>query len=241
VVAKITVVGKDPGRSKDEGTDVTEDQATQESSLPRSNRLAISALRPVASQRQNKPGEVLFLFWDWKSGGVLGPHASVGHVAAAISVQGEWTIIHSQFPHDTGGPSQMIGANTTIASPTALFNAEGQRKPNSAFLVIVPNLGGFADYMIQDLGRPFWVPDPGRPWSSTNCTYGTIHGLRAGGVPLSTLWAHQTLIIPGTPYLPRDLRTALKRDEGFNSTYGYTVLHKNELIDAFQWEVTRHD
>jgi hypothetical protein len=204
--------------------------------LPEENMRAIGVLRPLADAMQDKPGEVLILFWDWMEGGVVGEQASVGHVATAVKSSDRWDIVHSQFPHGTGGKSCPAGPNITIADPDDLFKEEGRRKPNSAYLVTVPNLGGFANYMIDDLERPLWEMAPNHQRRSTNCTYGTIHGLRAGGVPLSSMWANQTLIIPLAPYMPRDLRTALERDVPFNVIHNFKIYHKNELIEAIHWE-----
>jgi hypothetical protein len=209
--------------------------------LPEQNLQAIVVLRPFADGMQDKPGEVLILFWDWQEGGVVGEQGSVGHVATAVKSKNEWIIIHSQFPHSNGGKPCPAGPNTTIATPYDLLDAENRRKPNSAYLLTVPNLGGFANYMIADLEKPLWEMAPGRQGGSTNCTYGTIHGLRAGGVPLSSMWANQTLIIPLAPYLPRDLRTALERDVSFNLIHNYKIYHKNELIEAIHWEKTKHE
>ena len=224
------------GEDEEDSRASTGDDPTHRHTLPKSNRLAIEVLRPLADTMQDKPGEILVLIWDWKGGGVFGKQPSVGHAASAVWNDGQWTIIHSQFPHEASGKSQIFGSNNTISDPGDLFMAEGGRKPNSAFLVSLPDLGGFAKYMITDLEKLFWEPDPGRPWNATNCTYGNIHGLRAGGVPLSSMWANQTLIIPLLPYLPRDLRTALKRDSLLNESHAYKVFRKDELIDALPWE-----
>jgi hypothetical protein len=71
---------------------------------------------------------------------------------------------------------------------------------------------------------------------ATNCTYGIIRSLRDGGVPLSGMWANQTLVIPGAPYTPRDLRTAFMRDLPFNIIHPYKIYHQNQLIDEISWE-----
>jgi hypothetical protein len=213
----------------------------QKRPLPEENLLAIEVLRPLATAMQDKPGDVLILFWDWQEGGIVGEQASVGHVATAVKKPKGWVIAHSQFPHFPGGKSYPNGPNTTIAEPGRLLDAEGHRKPNSAYLVTVPNLGSLASYMIADLEKPLWETNPGSQGNSTNCTYGTIHALRAGGVPLSSMWANQTLIIPLAPYLPRDLRTALKRDARLNAIHNYKVYHMNELINAIQWEKPNYE
>jgi hypothetical protein len=213
----------------------------QKHSLPRENKWAIEVLRPLSNSMQEKPGDALILFWDWQEGGVVGERASVGHVATAVISKGEWIIVHSQFPHSNGGTSAPTGPNTTIAIPGDLFNEEGRRKPNSAYLVTIPNFGAFAKHMMVDLEKPLWETNPGSQGSSTNCTYGTIHALRAGGVPLSAMWSNQTLIIPMAPYLPRDLRTALKREAPFNVIHKFSIHQKNELIDKFKWEEQAHE
>ena len=213
----------------------------QKRPMPEENISAIEVLRPLSNAMQDKPGDVLILFWDWKEGGVVGEQSSVGHVATAVKDSNGWVIAHSQFPHSPGGKHYPYGPNTTIADPGKLFDAEGHRKPNSAYLVTVPNLGSLANYMIADLEKPLWETNPGSRRNSTNCTYGTIHALRAGGVPLSSMWANQTLIIPLAPYLPRDLRTALKRDAPLNAIHDYKVYHKNELINDIQWEYPNNE
>lgn len=202
-----------------------------------SNIGTIEFLRPIATSMAGKEGSVLILIWDWAGLGVVGPGHSVGHAALAIKgVKNEWKIIQSQFPHEPGGVSKPHGPNVLISRPSELIREEGGRKPESAFLVSVPNLGGLIGEVMADLGKGNWFVNPNLMGNSTNCTYGIIQSLRAGGVPLSSMWANQTLIIPGSPYTPRDLRTALARDADFNVIHPYKIHHQNNLVDEIDWE-----
>ncbi len=197
----------------------------------------IEFLRPISSSMAGKAGSALVLIWDWKGLGVIGENHSVGHAALAIKgSDDQWRIIQSQFPHEPGGASKPHGPNILIFRPHRVFLEEGGRKPDSAFRVEVPDLGGLAGAAIADLEKNHWFLDPGYLGNSTNCTHGIIQSLRAGGVPLSSMWANHTLIIPGTPYTPRDLRTALARDADFNVLHPYKIYHQNNLIDEIDWE-----
>lgn len=201
------------------------------------NQIGIDALHPLTITMKGKPGRVMVMIWDWQGAGVVGPDHSVGHAALAIKdPKGAWTIVQSQFPHGPGEPSQATGPNILISQPFELRREEGGRKPNSAFLVMVPDLGGLASAGIEDLQRGRWLPDPNLVMDATNCTYGIIRSLRDGGVPLSGMWANQTLVIPGAPYTPRDLRTAFMRDLPFNIIHPYKIYHQNQLIDEISWE-----
>jgi hypothetical protein len=201
------------------------------------NQTGIDALHPLTMTMKGKPGHVMVMIWDWQGAGVVGPDHSVGHAALAIKdPNGEWRIVQSQFPHGPGEPSNATGPNISIFRPSELRREEGGRKPNSAFLVTVPNMGGLASAGIDDLQRGRWLPDPNLAKDATNCTYGIIRSLRDGGVPLIGMWANQTLVIPGAPYTPRDLRTALMRDLPFNIIHPYKIYHQNQLIDEINWE-----
>lgn len=201
-----------------------------------SNQEAIAVLQQIANSMQGMSGQVLVMGWDWKSLGIVGQDHSVGHIAAAVANgEGGWTIVQSQFPHAPGGNSAPLGPNTTIANPSDLRAVEGGRKPNFAYLVTVPNLGAFAKAAIQDLKQPHWYLDPQNFKGSTNCTYGVIQSLRAGGVPLSGLWANKSLLDPRAPYLPRDLRNALSREVPFNVIHNYKIHQRNDLINKIDW------
>jgi len=185
-----------------------------------------------------KPGDVMVMIWDWKQGGVFGPAHSVGHAALAVRDDKRgWRIVQSQFPHEPGGKSKIEGPNVLISNPRDLLKEEGG-KPDTAFLVMVPDLGGLAIAAMADLRKEIWHFDPGHHWESfaTNCTYGIIRSLRAGGVPLKGMWANQTLILPGSPYTPRDLRTALDRETPFNAIHPFKIHHRNDLIGQINWE-----
>jgi len=201
------------------------------------NQTGINALHPLTRTMQGKPGDVLVLIWDWQGAGVAGAGHSVGHAASAIKdPNSQWTIVQSQFPHEPGGPSALRGPNILISQPNVLLREEGGRRPNSAYLITVPDLGAFAGAGIADLQKTGWFLGPSLLEDTTNCTYGIIQSLRAGGVPLTAMWCNQTLIIPGTPYTPRDLRTALERDAPFNVIHPFKIHHQNHLINEINWE-----
>jgi len=201
-----------------------------------SNLEMIEYLRPLATSMGGKEGSALVLIWDWVGLGAVGPSHSVGHAALAIKGSShEWKIIQSQFPHEPGGVPKPLGPNVLISRPSDLIREEGGRRPESAFLVSVPNLGGLIGGAMADLGKGQWFMNPPFMGNSTNCAYGIILSLRDGGVSLGGMWANQTLIIPGTPYTPRDLRTALAREAEFNVIHPYKIHHKNELVDEIDW------
>ena len=201
------------------------------------NEEGITILQSISTTMLGKPGDVMVMIWDWQGAGVVGKEHSVGHAALALKdIKGAWRIVQSQFPHEPGGGSRLVGPNILISRPSVLRQEEGGRKPDTAFLVNAPDLGALATAAIADLCKPWWYFDPGNSIGSTNCTHGIVHSLRAGGVPLTGMWANQTLIIPGTPYTPRDLRTALDRDTPFNVIHPYKIYHRNDMIDQINWE-----
>ena len=193
------------------------------SELPEENQRAIATLKPIAENRQGQKGDVLVMIWSWKRTGGLMPHSSVGHVAAAVQDgKGEWKIIQSQFPHGPGGPSCTTGPNTTIAELDRLRRAEDGHTPNAAYRVTVPNIGAYAKAAILDLRKPTWNWDPrwrssihGMPDSETNCTYGVITALEAGGASFSGLTASK-LLTPILCWLPSDLADYLDHAKSFN-------------------------
>jgi hypothetical protein len=195
--------------------------------LSEGNQNAIRILQPLANDRAGQPGEVLVLIWDWESGGVIGPDHSVGHVAAAVkNAKGNWEIILSQFPHELGGESAVKGPNTTIARPMELFRAEGRRKPNSAFLVKVEDLGAFAKMAIRELQKSIWFFRPING-NQTNCTVAVLNSLKAAGVA----W---------TPYMiirvPRDVRVFLGVETQYNVIHKYKVYRRDRQIGTIQWK-----
>jgi|GEM_PF-5545712 len=196
----------------------------------------IEFLRPLSTSMAGKGGSALVLIWDWQGFGVFGENHSVGHAALAVKGSNDqWRIIQSQFPHEPGAASKALGPNVLIPNPADLYREEGDRKPNSAFLVEVPDLGGLAGAAMADLGKGHWFIDPAYLDNSTNCTHGIILSLKGGGVPLSSMWANHTLILPGTPYTPRDLRTALAREADFNVLHQYKIHHQNHVVDEIDW------
>ena len=163
-----------------------------DSFLPRSNQTCLVVLSPVAERSEGVPGDVLVMIWVWKNLGLAGPSHSVGHVAAAIrNRSGEWKVVQSRFPHGPNGESRTTGPNTTIAGLTDLRATEGGRLPDTAFRLTLPNLGAYAKAAMKDLRRPIWNWDPRwrsnlteKPDSETNCTFGVIEALKAGGARL---------------------------------------------------------
>jgi hypothetical protein len=204
--------------------------------LQKENQRVINMLEPFAKEWNGRQGDVLVLIWDWQQLGIKGAEGSVGHAALAIrETGGAWVIVQSQFPHGPGEDSATLGPNVTIAGPKKLLMEENGRKPDSAFLVTVPDLGALAEDAIADLKKTFWFVAPAYVKDSTNCTSGIVHSLRAGGVQMSSMWANQTLIVPAFPYTPRDLRTALAREAPFNVIHKYKVHHQSGMIDAIDW------